>query len=341
MPIYGPYDRGYGAKRYRVVIDTGGKQRAFSFATLAEAKAKKRQYEREAHDEASDRDVSVAMREFLETRYAKLATRTTNRYRLRGLLRLDEGDIWLHDVTPGEARRLYTKRVQETAGDTHIAELSLVALFWDWCAEQGYVRGNPWLDIPPQGSKQAGQKQQPRVDEARKLVRVALDEGSTSGLAVCLALYLGLRATEVTSRVVRDLDDGGSLLWVPSSKTPSGVRQMAVPLELRAALLALTVGKKPTENLWGANERGKPVDRHWLHHHVERLCKAAKIPVVTTHALRGLHATLATVNQVSVDAVSRALGHAPGSNKVARRHYIAAGAEADANTERLADRLRK
>jgi hypothetical protein len=31
-----------------------------------------------------------------------------------------------------------------------------------------------------------------------------------------------MRATEIVSRVVRDLDDEGRLLWIPDSKTEAG-----------------------------------------------------------------------------------------------------------------------
>lgn len=37
-----------------------------------------------------------------------------------------------------------------------------------------------------------------------------------------MTLLLGLRAGEVISRVVRDLDDDGRLLWIPDAKTAKG-----------------------------------------------------------------------------------------------------------------------
>ena len=53
-------------------------------------------------------------------------------------------------------------------------------------------------------------------------------------------LRLGLRAGEVVSRVVRDLDDGGWLLWIPCSTTEAGRRTLEVPELLRPHPLALT-----------------------------------------------------------------------------------------------------
>jgi hypothetical protein len=56
-----------------------------------------------------------------------------------------------------------------------------------------------------------------RIDEARKLVDVCLrsaNGGDEAAVGVMTALLLGLRASEVTDRVVRDLDDNGRLLWI-------------------------------------------------------------------------------------------------------------------------------
>jgi hypothetical protein len=38
--------------------------------------------------------------------------------------------------------------------------------------------------------------------------------GEEGAAAAMLALLLGMRATEITARVVRDLDDEGRLLWI-------------------------------------------------------------------------------------------------------------------------------
>ena len=43
------------------------------------------------------------------------------------------------------------------------------------------------------------------------------------------ALLMGMRASEMVSRVVRDLDDEGRLLWIPDSKTEAGRRKLQVP----------------------------------------------------------------------------------------------------------------
>jgi integrase len=180
----------------------------------------------------------------------------------------------------------------------------------------GYVAADPFADVEPVGRKSAG-KTQLRVDEARRFLAAALADPSPGATAAALTLLTGCRASEVTDRVVRDLDDGGRLLWIPTAKTRAGVRQVGVPEVMRARLLALAEGKQPVDRLFD-------LGRHQLYEVVQKLCKAAGVPAVCTHALRGVHATVA-VRHLSADIVARELGQAGPS--VTRRHYIQPGTE--------------
>ena len=56
---------------------------------------------------------------------------------------------------------------------------------------------------------------------------------------------MGMRANEIVNRVVRDLDDGGKLLWIPDSKTEAGRRTLQVPELLQPHLLGLPKGSLP------------------------------------------------------------------------------------------------
>lgn len=341
--VHGPYDRGYGRKRWRVVIvSTAGKSRAISFETEREALAAIK----EESASASDRYVSDGISAYLESkreRGIKESTLTTDRYRLRAILRQDEGDRGLATVTPAVAKSLYTRRSKETAGDTHIGELALANAMFAWLVdEQGWIARNPFEDVESTGKKRT-RAATLRVDDARKFLKAALAyENSKAGTGAAVLLLMALRASEVTSRKVRDVDDGGRLLWIPDAKTPSGVRAMEVPLVLRERLVLLTVGQKAGDLLFGYTEHShgqKPCDRHWLDHHVQRICTAAKIAPLTPHRLRSLHTSLARVNSVSAEAVARALGHA--STKVTKRHYMAPGLEEDIAARHVEDVLTK
>jgi integrase len=60
-----------------------------------------------------------------------------------------------------------------------------------------------------------------------------------------------MRASEIVSRVVRDLDDDGRLLWIPTSKTEAGRRNLRVPDTLRPYLQRLAADRKPLDLLFG------------------------------------------------------------------------------------------
>ena len=48
-------------------------------------------------------------------------------------------------------------------------------------------------------------------------------------IAALVSLLMGMRASEITTRIVRDLDDSGRLLWIPHAKTEAGKRTLQVP----------------------------------------------------------------------------------------------------------------
>ena len=278
---YGPYKHG---QRFRViVVGSDGRRRRRSFASHARAAA----YIDRFAVATDTRTVSAAVDEYiahLRKRGLRDGSVATVAFRLRALLRTTDRDRSMRILTGPAARDLYERR----------------------CAEIEATRAR------------ARRKPQHRIDEARKFLGTALGEGSQSGLAASIALTMGLRATEVVDRAVRDVDDGARVLWIDHAKSKAGERTLEVPEMLRPRLAELVAGRKGGERLFG------DVDRHWVYYHVRRLCKLAGVPVVSPHGLRGTWSSIAA-EATPVDHVARALGHA--SAAVTRRHYLADGAE--------------
>jgi integrase len=259
----------------------------------------------------------------------KESTVTTIRHRLVAFLRLAELDRPFSSLTAARARELYALRCGETKPDTHRAELAQAGSFAKWCVKQGYLLANPFAVVEPVGRRSSG-KPQLRLDEARTWLRVAQATPGESAVAATLALLTGARAAEVTDRLVRDLDDGGRLLWITESKTKAGVRQVPVPEQVRGRLLALAAGRAPDERLFAIN-------RHQLRTAVRTICKRAGVPVVSPHGLRGTFATLAVLDGNVTDRVAATLGQ--DSAGVTRRSYMAPGTEARAAVDRVLGRL--
>ena len=173
-------------------------------------------------------------------------------------------------------------------------------------------------------------KAQLRIDEARRWQAKALqfaDQGEEGAVAAMMSLLMGMRASEIVSRIVRDLDDEGRLLWIPETKTEAGKRTLPVPEVLQPYLQRIAEGKGPTDSLFGQHWRDWP--REW----VQRICKAAKVPEVTAHGMRGLHGTLAVERGATTHAVAQALGHE--SETTSRESYIAREAITGADQRRV------
>jgi integrase len=213
--------------------------------------------------------------------------------------------------------------------DYHRNALSEAKTFLRWCAKKKWIAANPLEGIDGVGKRNHG-KEQLRIDEARKWISVAVkkaDEDEEGAVAAMMTLLLGMRCSEVISRVVRDVDDGGRLLWIPDSKTAKGKRTLKVPDVLRPYLLELTEGKRPDDLLFGYRDRAWP--RSW----VKRICREAGVVIVTAHGNRGLHGTLSIEAGVTPQAVADALGHESFKQTTAKS-YVPAQAVANANQER-------
>lgn len=241
----------------------------------------------------------------------------TLRFRLKAITRCVDRDRLLTTVTPAVAADLYRQRVAEVKADTHRGELAAARGMFAWCIRQGWVRANPFGAIEAQGVK-VRRRAHLRIDEARALRDAAFADDSPAGLAVALALLLGLRAGEVVGLSARDVDDNARVVWIDDAKTDAGHRHLEVPAELRPRLRKLIKGQHPETRLFG------DITRHWLNHHVARLCDLAEVPVVSPHALRRTFAAL-MAEAAPISAVSAALGHA--GSAITRRHYQPTNAE--------------
>jgi len=191
------------------------------------------------------------------------------------------------------------------------------------------------------GQRNRGKKQL-RIDEARRLVEVCAAQanaGRDAAVGVLTLLLMGMRASEVTDRVVRDLDDEGRLLWIEVGKTKRSRRTLEVPAVLRPYLLALAKDRGPEEQLITRKQtkRRKKCGRQWLRYWLRTFCNEAKVPKVCVHSLRGLHATLATEAEISSHVVANALGHS--SPAVTHAHYLQAGTKQRVSTRRVVEKL--
>src|SRR5262245_43901895 len=305
--VHGPYQH---RNKWRLVVrGADGSQEFLSFSTEAAARARKTALLKEIAGRTVSEAVQahvVSMRE----RGLRSSTVTRAEDHLRAFFQLD-GEVdgknmpyaqtggLLEDLGARDCEQLYTALTKTCAVDTHRNALVAAKTFGAWCVKQEWIAINPVANVEPIGQRNRGKKQL-RIDEARKLVDVCIrqaNEGDEAAVGTLTAFLLGLRASEVTDRVVRDLDDNGRLLWIEFGKTKRSRRTLEVPALLRPYLLALAKDRPADAQLISrtiSERSGKKRGRHWLLYHVERLCDDAGVPIVCTQSLRGLHASVAT-----------------------------------------------
>lgn len=311
-------DRAYGPYEHRnkwrvVVVGADGSRVTATYSSFATAK----QRVAEVNAEAIGRTVSDAIDAYVAQSTAKPRSKQTIEHRLRGIM--GEHDRLLRKLTPMVARELFAARAEETSGDTQFHEIASARAFAAWCIGRGWIKSDPFVDLKPTKPRKRG-KLQYRIDEARKLLDTCLGEDSKAATAVALALLCGMRASSVTDRTVRDLDDGARVLWIENDKTRAGDRRLEVPDVLRARLAGLAVGRPGGAKLFeGAN-------RHWLRYHARRLAKAAGVTVLGPHSLRGTCASLAR-EVMPTNQIASLLGHARVA--ITQRYYLAPGLERD------------
>ncbi len=233
-----------------------------------------------------------------------------------------------------DALRLQTKKdgSPRFSVDSHRGMLAQVRSFFAWCIERGWLTENPAAKVKgigkrrPRGKSLGKEGNELGTDQARAWYDVAVfkaSRGDKGAIAALVALLLGMRASEITTRKVSDVESDGALLWIPCSKTPAGRRRLKVPAVLREPLAACAKDRDGAAYLF-PNEDGGAHWRDWIRKNVKRICALAKVPKVTAHAMRGLLATIAYEQGVVGDVVAAHLGHE--EQKTSATSYAAPGA---------------
>jgi integrase len=349
--VHGPYsERG----RWRVVaVDAEGKRSSLWYATerLAQLEAAKLRKQVE-EIKICIRSVDDALDEYQKHLEATVQehTQQQNLYRLRWFFHGEleqpvraftrERCQGLYDAMRTRPGQLSVER--EKPKPLSVASqrdcLGAAKTFFRWCVGQGWLASSPAEQVKGQGKRNRG-KPQLHVDEARRWVGLAMEQAADPGkrpgvAAALLTLLTNLRCCEIVRLQVRDVDDGGRLLWIERSKTEAGKRRLRLGTELSegeepglahqlSALLAGLAADRPGgELLFGEHWRD------WPRLQVQRICREAGVPVVSAQSMRGLHASLAMEDGMSIHAVVRSMGHtgpAVTLGHYARPEAVAAG----------------
>lgn len=337
--VLGPYQE--ADDKFRVIeIDAKGKRDSAVFETAAKAERYKElvlaKLARPEHTTAS------ALEEYKKHLVEKGNKPETNFVITWAIEQFFPQPIALSRLTAAKCEALYTdlrtrpmpNTKQPLAADTHRGMLARVKQFVLWCMSRGWVDTNPMADVRgigrrrPRGKSLGKAGTELRIREARAWYGKALElagAGDDGAVAVLVAMLLGMRAREIVSRRVQDIDDDQEpcdLLWIPCSKTPAGRRTLEVPEVLRPLLARCCANKTPTQYVF--EHDGRPYITRWIIRNVHRVCDLAAVPRVTAHAMRGLLATITAERGLAGHLIAATLGHT--DERMTYHAYAAPGA---------------
>jgi len=319
------------------VFDAAGTCKRVSFADEDEAD----EYVRGAHKTTlgpTDLTTEVAIEKYVDYLTAKGNKRTSIEHTAWALRRFfdDARPVWA--ITAAWCHARYSTLAKELAVDSHRGILAQCKTFATWIVKNKWLRKNPLADIEGVGRRRRG-KDQLRLTAARLFLSHAIHlakAGDHGAIAAIMSLLLGMRSSEIVTCLVRDLDENEKpcdMLWIHegetangqrSIKTFAGNRTLDVPEPLRSILAEHVKCRPLTDPLFPADPRklrprgpsenttGNPPAFHyrsWVLHAVKRICAELKIPEVTAHSMRGLHATLAIERGATGRVVADSLGH--------------------------------
>lgn len=317
--IHGPYDHRDGRRQRVVLVDADGRRSDRYFESEEDAKQFIKALKRKLRklNAKSLEDALEEYRMYLRDEKGnkpKSVTHTVDQLvRFFGGTAGTVDEFEDHEACEAKYEALRQSKKKDgkpLAVDTHRNALAQAKTFLNWCVTKGFIKTNAMMNVKGKGRRRYG-KEQLHIDEARRwsaaavtLVETAEREDAREGaLKALMSLHLGLRASEILLRQVRDVDDDGAVLWIPDSKTRAGRRRVEVPLFLRRYLVEQAKGRDGAEPLFAYREIARV--RRW----VQRICETAKVKKVSAHAMRGLHGTLAVDAGVTSHAVAAALGH--------------------------------
>lgn len=231
---------------------------------------------------------------------------------------------------------LYAASKANRKADTHLNALSVARRWGRFCVKQKLLKANPFEDVEGEGRRRRGSsKDKLRVDESRVLQAACHVHRGVDGALVLSYLLLGNRVSEMTDRVIRDLDDGARLLWIDRTKTEAGSRHLELPDELRTMLLEVVGDRGPDERIF-LNLESRPMSRRVAYQRVMDFTAKVIGRALGPQGLRRTQSTLATAAGATGPMVSAHLGHVTQQRmaKITERSYVDPNAVSAARIER-------
>jgi integrase len=268
-----------------------------------------------------------------------------NYRRMLDLARAEIGAVKLAQLGPDHIERMLRALAEAGYAKTTLQRVRTVAgSALRWAVKRRYAAWDATsvAELPPDAaidSRRVRQSRSLTAEEARRFADAALER--RNGVALVLAMTLGLRPGELTALRWADLDDDAATLTIAQAwkdadahrrlgapKTRRSVRTVRVPASLLPRLVehrrsqreeAVALGWRDDLGLMFVSEAGTALDPANLRRLVRTVAATADVGAVTPYTLRHTAASLLADADAGIERVADLLGHA--DSRTTERYY--------------------
>lgn len=240
-------------------------------------------------------------------------------------------EMMLTRVTAEKGKKWYdTFRARKIRGNPisvsyHRAALINARSMLTYCVdEMKWLPENPFAKVKGLGKRKSG-KRKPTGNELRAwfgFTWARMEAGDRTALGLMLAFAMSLRSSDLTRRVVRDVDMDGTQLNIEDGKTEKSNEPRTIPDKLQPFVRQYIDGRDPLEPLFMRRCKGKllHLTRRWLEQGMERMCEGAGIPCFCPHSLKSASGTVLAKRGAAANVIVDHLSHEEGATTF--RHYV-------------------
>lgn len=234
------------------------------------------------------------------------------------------GDVPLRALSPLLLQTYLSMKLRQgLSPNTVLKHYNLLHTALRQAVRLGLLEKDPSQDVTP-----------PRLNPSRytcyspQQLRILFQatEGTTLGLAVRLAAYLGLRRSEITGLRWRCVDLKAQVVLIQEVRTEVGGQEVLKEPKTRRSLRRLGISGctellAELERAWAARKSddpaefvllradGTPPSPDLLTRQLARLTEKQRLPKITLHGLRHSFASIANSQHIPMHDISHILGH--------------------------------
>ena len=241
-------------------------------------------------------------------------------------------DLLLEDVD----RRAYQKIINEyakthekvtTEGFHHMLKAAVLD-----AVDEGYILRNPTRKVTVKGKKaKTKKKKYLSVNEVEKLIDV-LDLKSNEmkyDWMILLAIKTGMRLEELLGLTVENFNFQNMTIKIEKAFDYKYTQEF-VPTKNKTSMRTIKMDWKTGMQFQNLLQGTEPEDRVFdfkkkfyastINDYLRRECRQAHVPEMTMHCLRHTHASILMYKEVSIQSISKRLGHA--STDITQKVYL-------------------